>query len=304
VAPANRYRIIASTTLVRRAGPAAVRHVRKQIAGAPATFCYLAVLCATTGVLAWMGHKSSSGLILAASSNLRHLTIDPSQALFSSAFWLASGFKELITWLVLFPMVLAPVERRLGTRHTIGTFAVGHIGATLVTQGMVAAAVWLRLAANRWENVPDVGASYGFIAVAALLFALVPRRWRVVYAIGLLGWIVAISHITQADFTTVGHGIALVIGLLAARGLRRHREAAGPDEAEAPVPGSGVEGPPSTLKRPCSTRCQTVSTPSSPACAAAAAWAKRTSTRSCARSASPCSRPTSTSGSPGSSPSG
>jgi len=268
-------------------------HLRRQILDAPATFCYLAVLCATTGVLAWMGHKSSSGLILAASSNLRHLTVDPGQALFSSAFWLASGFKELITWLVLFPVVLAPVERRLGTRRTIATFALGHIGATLVTQGIVAAAIWLRLAAARWETVPDVGASYGFIAVAALLFAIVPRRWRLVYAVALLGWILAISHITDADFTTIGHGIALLIGFIAARGLRRHREAQDDDA-----------NPPTTLKRPCSTRCQTVSTPSSPACAAAGAWVKTTSTRSCARSASPCSRPTSTSASPGSSPSG
>jgi hypothetical protein len=210
---------------VGRATARAARHVRRQIAGAPATFAYLAVLCATTGVLAWMGHKSGSGIILAASSNVRRLTIDPGQALFSSAFWLASGFKELVTWLVLFPMVLAPVERRLGTRRTVGTFAVGHVGATLLTQGAVAAAVWLRLAAHRWEDVPDVGASYGFIAVAAVLFALVPRRWRVAYAVGLLAWMVAISHVTHADFTTAGHGVALLIGLLAARALRRHREA-------------------------------------------------------------------------------
>jgi len=235
VAPANRYRIIASSTLVRRglptaalrrAGPAAARHVRRQIAGAPATFCYLAVLCATTGVLAWMGHKSGSGVVLYASSNLRRLTSDPSEALFSSAFWLASGFRELAMWGLLFPLVLAPVERRLGTRRTISTFAIGHMGATLIVQAIVGTAIWLRLAASRWENAPDVGASYGFITVAGVLFALVPKRWRAVYAMALVGWIVLISHVTDPDFTTFGHGIALVIGLLAARSLRRHLEAA------------------------------------------------------------------------------
>jgi len=218
-------------TLVRRAGSAGTRHVRRQIAGAPATFCYLAVLCATTGVLAWMGHKSSSGLVLAASSNLRRLTADPSEALFSSAFWLASGFRELAMWGLLFPLVLAPVERRLGSRRTIGTFALGHIGATLIVQGVLGIAIWLRLAASRWEDAPDVGASYGFITVAAVVFALVPRRWRTLYAVGLVGWIVAISHVTSPDFTTVGHGIALVIGLLAARSIRRHLEAAAAETA-------------------------------------------------------------------------
>ena len=199
--------------------------MRRQVAGAPATFCYLAVLCATTGILAWMGHKSGSGVILYASSNLRRLTHDPSQALFSSAFWLANGFKELATWGILFPIVLAPVERRLGTRRTILTFGVGHIGATLITQGVIALAIGLRLAATSWENVPDVGASYGFIAVAAVLFALVPSRWRLVYAAGLVGWIVTISHVTHADFTTAGHGIALLIGLATAWAVRRRRVA-------------------------------------------------------------------------------
>jgi hypothetical protein len=218
----GRYDVIApSATLVRRATRGAVRHAGRQVAGAPATFCYLAVLCATTGILAWMGHRSGSGVILYASSNLRRLTVDPSQALFSSAFWLASGFKELATWGILFPVVLAPVERRLGTRRTIVTFGVGHIGATLLTQGLIAGAIWLRLAAASWESVPDVGASYGFIAVAAAVFALVPGRWRAVYALGLVGWIVAVSHVAQADFTTIGHGIALLIGLAAARVLRR-----------------------------------------------------------------------------------
>ena len=224
---ATQFRRVAvgALVLIVRAFVATLRHLRRQVAGAPATFAYLAVLCATTVVLTWMGHKASSGIILAASSNVRRLTVAPGQALFSSAFWLASGFKELVTWLVLFPIVLAPVERRLGTRRTVGTFAVGHIGATLLTQGVVAAAVWLRLAAHSWENVPDVGASYGFIAVAALLFALVPRRWRPVYAVALAAWIVAISHVTHADFTTGGHGVALLIGLVAARSLRRHRQA-------------------------------------------------------------------------------
>lgn len=222
----RRYDVIAATILIRRGASASVRHVRRQVVGAPATFCYLAVLCATTGILAWMGHKSGSGIVLYASSNLRRLTVDPAQALFSSAFWLASGFKELATWGILFPVVLAPVERRLGTRRTIVTFGVGHIGATVLTQGLVAGAIWLRLAASSWENMPDVGASYGFIAVAAVLFALVPARWRAVYALALVGWIVAISHVTAADFTTIGHGIALLIGLAAARMLRKRMVAA------------------------------------------------------------------------------
>jgi hypothetical protein len=226
----RRYDVIAATTLIRRAMPIGVlrhatstsaRHVRRQVAGAPATFCYLAVLCATTGALAWMGHKSGSGIVLYASSNLRRLTIDPAQALFSSAFWLASGFKELATWGLLFPIVLAPVERRLGTRRTILTFGIGHIGATLLTQGLIAGAIWLRLAAASWENMPDVGASYGFIAVAAVLFALVPARWRAPYALALVAWIVVISHVTHPDFTTIGHGIALLIGLTVARVLRQ-----------------------------------------------------------------------------------
>jgi hypothetical protein len=196
--------------------------VGRQIKGAPATFIYLCALGGTTVVLAWLGHRSGSSIILDASSNLRRLTISPGEALFSSAFWLANGFKELASWLILLPAVAAPVERRLGTGKTVITFAVGHIGATLASQAFVAVAVATRLAAASWENAPDVGASYGFLAVAAVLFGMVPSRWRIVYGAGLLGWVVLISHVLHPDFTTVGHGIALLIGLGLGRALRRH----------------------------------------------------------------------------------
>ena len=60
-------------------------------------------------------------------------------------------------------------------------------------------------------NARDVGASYGFAAVAAVLAYRFTGRRRVLYAAGLVGFAgvsLALSH----NFTYWGHLIALAVG--------------------------------------------------------------------------------------------
>ncbi|MGD0272660.1 MAG: rhomboid-like protein [Gaiellaceae bacterium] len=103
---------------------------------------------------------------------------------------LALEHLELLGWLVLFSLVLAPVERWLGSARTAFAFAAGHVGATLLT----AAGLWLAL---RYEVVGtyithaiDVGASYGFFAVAAVLVFRLSGRLRVLYLAVVIGYLV------------------------------------------------------------------------------------------------------------------
>lgn len=86
--------------------------------------------------------------------------------------------------------MLAPVERWLGSARTAFAFAAGHVGATLLT----AAGLWLAL---RYEVVGtyithaiDVGASYGFFAVAAVLVFRLSGRLRVLYLAVVIGYLV------------------------------------------------------------------------------------------------------------------
>jgi hypothetical protein len=92
-------------------------------------------------------------------------------------------------------------------------FVTGHVGATLLVALGLTAAIkfgWLPLSISR---ASDVGVSYGALAVLGALTAAVPRRWRPAW----IGWWFPVgiaSAALSADFTDVGHSIALVLGML------------------------------------------------------------------------------------------
>jgi hypothetical protein len=111
-----------------RARPRLVPFVRS----APATYTYLAILFVTTWVLASASVRLADRLLLAESTNLHHLARDPLRVLIGSAFWL-SGTRDLAIAACVFTVVLAPLERRIGAWRTAGVFAIGHVGATLLT---------------------------------------------------------------------------------------------------------------------------------------------------------------------------
>ena len=82
---------------------------------APFTFAYLGVLLATTAVLASSSERGRTMLLRASSTNLNHLAREPLRVLVASALWL-QGF-SVVTWALLFVVVLAAVEQALGTRR-------------------------------------------------------------------------------------------------------------------------------------------------------------------------------------------
>jgi hypothetical protein len=208
----------------RRLKPRARAYVR----AAPGTCVYLFILLITT----WVLQTSSSGiarqLLLERSTNLHQLARDPVRVLFASAFWVESG-GELFVWAVLFTLVVAPVEQRLGTGRTAAVFAAGHVGATLLTAAGLWAALRLDLVESSVVNARDVGASYGFFAVAAVLAYLLASRWRLPWA-AVLAAFVGLSLAFGPSFTDFGHVLALAIGF-ACYPLARASRARAPSRA-------------------------------------------------------------------------
>jgi hypothetical protein len=178
---------------------------------APGTFTYLFVLVITTWVLQTSTSRVAKTLLLASSTNLHHLVIDPMPVLFGSAFWVSGG-DELLLTLVLFIVFAARVERWLGTARTVTVFFIGHIGATLLVALWLWASLNFAVVRSPVTNAQDVGASYGFAALVGILAfrRSGPRRW--IY-IGIAIIFIAIYLAFQPSFTNWGHGLALVIGL-------------------------------------------------------------------------------------------
>jgi hypothetical protein len=197
------------------AEPATSRWVRAKpwvgayVRCAPGTFLYLFILFITTQVLRSSTQGLRHALLAEHSTNLDHLRHDPVNVLITSAFWVTGP--ELALWAVLFPLVLAPAERWLGTLRTVVAFFVGHVGATLVTATGLALLIHHHVMPQRLRDVVDVGSSYGFFCVAALFTYRLPRPWRGLWAAVLVAGAVIFVAVGQ-DFSDFGHLMAILIG--------------------------------------------------------------------------------------------
>lgn len=201
--------------------------VRWYVGSAPVTFVYLGILAVTSWVLLGMPDFAEERYLEAQSTDLAHLTRDPLRVLFRSAFFVTGW--ELAVWAVLFTLLMAPVERWIGSARTIAVFAVGHVGATLLT----AVDIWLhihllRAPASLW-TVTDTGASYGFAALTALLVYRLRGTSRLVLAL-VLAALVVYGAIEGTGYTARGHALAILIGLALHRVTRTEqvRDRVGP----------------------------------------------------------------------------
>jgi len=96
-------------------------------------------------------------------------------------------------------------------RRLVAAFALGHVGATVIVAAGLAVAIevgWLPISVTQ---ASDVGISYGAAGVLGALTAVIPPRWRPAW----IGWWLAIALVAAsgADFTAIGHTLALLLGM-------------------------------------------------------------------------------------------
>ena len=179
------------------------------LASAPGTHILLLIVAVTTLVLRGVDAPTTTRILRHQSTNLFQMSRDAPRVLVLSAFLLDNG--RLLTEAVVFTLVLAPVERWIGTYRWIATFAAGHVGATLATT----VGIWLqvRQGAGRSLVYPvDVGVSYGVAALAGVLAYRLPRPWRYAW-LAFLTVDVGRGVVATGTFTDWGHLVALGIGL-------------------------------------------------------------------------------------------
>lgn len=175
------------------------------------TLGYAAALSAVAVALVVLGPHVRDQVIWHASTNLHNLGQGRLGTLISSAFVTEQG--PIYVWLPGLFAILGLAELLWRSRRMVVAFVVGHVGATLLVAAGLAAALGAGLASWSIANVTDVGMSYGAVGVLGALTAAIPQRWRAAWT----GWWLAVavgSAITSGgDFTNVGHGIALVLGM-------------------------------------------------------------------------------------------
>lgn len=208
----------------------------------PFTVAYLAVLLGTTLLARLADPPVVRRLRALSSTDVHNLLHHPVLALSGSGLWVAGPLWTPYLW--AFALTVAPLERRVGAARAAGVFAAGHVGATLLSQGFVLAAVASgRLSAGLLDAL-DIGVSYGVLTCLGALAGLLRPAGR---AAALAAAVVFLAEQDLSGFdpvTGVGHPAALLIGVALWRPLRRPR---GPRRGPA---GSGPVLPGSDLRIP------------------------------------------------------
>lgn len=156
-----------------------------------------------------LGPRAHDVVVSRMSTNLHNLAHGHLSTLVGSAFVDDGG--DVYLWLPGLVCLLALGELTWRRRGLVIAFAVGHIGATLIV------AVGLMVALhNGWLPFPiarasDVGVSYGAVCVLGALTRSIPSRWPPAWIGWWLG--IAVTAASGADFTAVGHVMALLLGI-------------------------------------------------------------------------------------------
>ncbi|GAA2777277.1 hypothetical protein RMN57_24705 [Kitasatospora sp. CM 4170] len=203
----------------------------------PFALGYVAVVGATTTFAMLADPDLVLRLQEASSSDGDNLVHHPLRALLLSGFWVAGTVWMPYLW--AFAFTVAPLERRVGAARAAAVFGIGHITATVLSQGVVIAAVLAgRLDAAELDRL-DIGVSYGVLTSLAALAGLLRPRGRLLALAGA-ALLLAEQYATDRDLVTgIGHPAALLVGVALWRWLRRvpDRRAHRPGEAaQAPAP--------------------------------------------------------------------
>jgi hypothetical protein len=189
--------------------------VLSRLASVQVTATYAVVLAIIGGTLLVLGPNVQSTVVSRTSTNLYNLANGHLATLVASAF--VTDGDDIYFLLPGLVCLLALGELVWRGRGLILAFAVGHVGATLLVAVGLAVAIgagWLPISV---AHASDVGISYGALAVLGALTTAIPPRWRPAW----IGWWLgtALVAASWADFTAVGHLLALMLGMGLSRRL-------------------------------------------------------------------------------------
>ena len=175
----------------------------------PVTAVVVVVLALVT-VAMRMGSPADADIAQWASTNLVNLHRHPVTAMVASIFVVPDGVSPDV---MVFPVAGAVLERRVGSMRLVAIALVGHVVATLVTEGAVRLAIDSGTDARSAAWQLDVGVSYVVFTVSACAVRLCPRPWRRPALAGLLGWVL-VPVLLRSDMTSWGHVLSVAIGVL------------------------------------------------------------------------------------------
>jgi hypothetical protein len=180
---------------------------------APATLIYLFTLLVTQLTLSTVDNHLGQRLLISESTNLANMARVPLQVLIGSAFWLDTS--PVVTYVALAALliVMAALERWLGTGRWLVTVLTGHVGATLLTLVVTTCLLRRGLLSPAVAHASDVGVSYALLAALGMLVHRLPRlRYRLGVAL-LAGVGLGVVLVLDQEIADLGHLLSFLIGV-------------------------------------------------------------------------------------------
>ncbi|AJT64418.1 hypothetical protein T261_2745 [Streptomyces lydicus] len=213
--------------------------------GTPFTFCYAALLTATSLFAAHADPALVDELLRGSSTDIVHLVQAPLLVLIASALWIAGGLTS--AYAIAFLFTLTALERRIGGLRTAAVFFGGHALATLATELPVGLTVAAGGLPDSSLTRLDYGISFGVMTCIGALAGLLPAwcRWPLLAGAGHLA---VTGLLAYADpMSDWGHLLSLVLGVAGWPLLRRWRDRHGsgrpapqPSQISIPSPWSAA----------------------------------------------------------------
>lgn len=189
------------------------------IGEAPVTTAYGGILIGTS-LARRRWPEAMNRVVDDVSTNLENLDRHPIRALVGSAFFI-DGSLPLHVPFGFVPLAIS--ESRLGSKRTVAIFAVGHIGATLITAATIRRGIATGYYDPSVAESQDVGISYGGLTVRFAAIGALNSATGIRVDIARAGALLAITQPWQLprDFTATGHTVAAAIGAIIGVGIRR-----------------------------------------------------------------------------------
>jgi len=182
-------------------------------ARAPAALAFLVITATCTVAHRSLAPARRADVDATISTSTDNLATHPFRSLLGSALVAAS---PAVLWLAVTFAALVALELWVGPWRALGAFALGHVGATLLTAPTILWGTthgWMPMSTRSVTD--DYGLSYGAVCCLVILTLRVPLRWRVPYlaALVLFLWSLGVTSSPQ-DYTATGHLVAAMLGLV------------------------------------------------------------------------------------------
>lgn len=193
---------------------------RVWLARSPVTFVYIATWTITSVIVQGAPEELANMFSRFNSTNILGLVTTPLRVLFSSAFIVADNGFAFLGYVLVYVLITARLEQRLGSARLLVVAASAHVLGSLLMVATEAALIQAGLLAKTTIVTVDVGVSYVMVGTCGGYLLFISRKWRWWFYAGMFIAIV-LPVLVVRDIWSLGHLNATIIGLLATLVVRR-----------------------------------------------------------------------------------